>query len=158
MPSAIYPGTFDPVHNGHVDIAARASNVFSELIVGVYDATPKAPMFSSQERVEMFSRSVADLPNVRVVGFSGLAVEFARSVGAQFIVRGLRAGFDFELEFEMALMWRSLARDIDIVCLMSALENQFVYSSRIKEVAQLGGNITSLVPLHVVEALQAKLD
>ena len=157
MPSAIYPGTFDPVHNGHVDIAVRASRVFSELIVGVYDATPKAPMFSSHERVEMFSRSVADVPNVRVVGFSGLAVEFARSVGAQFIVRGLRAGFDFELEFEMALMWRSLARDIDIVCLMSALENQFVYSSRIKEVAQLGGNITSLVPLHVAEALQAKL-
>ena len=158
MPSAIYPGSFDPVHNGHVDIAARASSVFSELIIGVYDATtPKSPMFSSDERVEMFSRSVADLPNVRVVGFSGLAVEFARNVGAQFIVRGLRAGFDFELEFEMALMWRSLARDIDIVCLMSSLEFQFVYSSRIKEVAQLGGNITSLVPLHVAEALQIKI-
>ena len=157
MPSAVYPGSFDPVHNGHVDIAARASKVFSELVIGVYDAAPKAPLFSSHERIEMFSKSVADLPNVRVVGFSGLAVDFARSVGAQFIVRGLRAGFDFELEFEMALMWRSLARDIDIVCLMSSLEYQFVYSSRIKEVAQLGGNITTLVPRHVVEALQAKV-
>ena len=157
MAKAIYPGSFDPVHNGHVDVATRAAKLFDELVVGVYDAPPKSMLFSTEERVSMFAQSVGQLLNVRVSPFSGLAVDFARSVDAQFIVRGLRAGFDFELEFEMALMWRNLAPDIDVVCMMSALEYQFVFSSRIKEVAQLGGNIEDLVPPQVAVGLESKM-
>jgi pantetheine-phosphate adenylyltransferase len=157
MAKAIYPGSFDPVHNGHVDIAARAARLFDELVIGVYDAPPKAVMFTTQERVRLFADSVSHLSNVRVMPFSGLAVDFARSVGAQFIVRGLRAGSDFETEFEMALMWRNLAPDVDVVCMMSALEHQFIHASRIKEVAQLGGDIANLVPPQVAAALRAKI-
>ena len=156
MASAVYPGSFDPVHNGHVDIASRAAKLFDELLIGVYDAPPKTLMFSTQERVALVETAVSDLPNVRVRPFFGLAVNFARDSGADFIVRGLRAGFDFEQEFEMTLMWRNLAPDIDVVCMMSALAYQFVYSSRIKEVALLGGNIDNLVPGAVSAALKAK--
>ena len=156
MAKAIYPGSFDPVHNGHVDIASRASKLFEQLIIGVYEDSPKSLKFSAEERVELFERSVSHLDNVVVMPFSGLVPDVARSHGAEFIVRGLRAGFDFELEFEMALMWRSLAPDIDVICLMSALQYQFVFSSRIKEVQQLGGNIDALVPPQVAEALRAK--
>ena len=156
MVKAVYPGSFDPVHNGHVDIVTRASKLFSELVIGVYDAPPKNLMFTTQERVEFFRPAVAHLPNVEVVPFTGLAVDFARNVGSIFIVRGLRAGFDFEMEFEMALMWRNLAPDIDVVCMMSSLEYQFVFSSRIKEVAMLGGYIDNLVPQPVADALGEK--
>ena len=158
MARAIYPGSFDPVHNGHVDVAKRASKVFDELIVAVYDVPPKRLLFTTDERVELFSESMADAPNVRVVPFTGLAPSFAREAGAEFIVRGLRAGFDFEQEFEMALMWRNQAPDIDVVCMMSALEFQFIYSSRIKEVFVLGGDVGSLVPSPVASALKRKLD
>ena len=156
MAKAIYPGSFDPVHNGHVDIARRAAKLFDELVVSVYDAPPKTLMFSTEERVNLFEESLNGLANIRVVPFHGLTPIFARSVGADFVVRGLRAGFDFETEFGMALMWRQLAPDIDVVCMMSALEYQFVYSSRIKEVAQLGGDVRSLVPEQVANALRAK--
>ncbi len=156
MVKAIYPGSFDPVHNGHVDIVTRVSGLFEKLIVAVYDTPPKNLLFTTEERVGLFRQSVHHLPNVEVRPFTGLAPNFARSVGAQFIVRGLRAGFDFESEFEMALMWRNQAPDIDVVCMMSSLQYQFIHSSRIKEVAQLGGNIDSLVPPHVAEALRAK--
>ena len=158
MAKAIYPGSFDPVHNGHVDVAKRAAKVFDELIVAVYDAPPKRLMFTTDERVELFSESIVGTSNVRVVPFTGLAPTFARKAGAEFIVRGLRAGFDFEQEFEMALMWRNQAPDIDVVCMMSALEYQFVYSSRIKEVFVLGGDVGSLVPSPVASALRCKLD
>jgi len=158
MAKAVYPGSFDPVHNGHVDISTRAAKMFEELIVCVYDPSPKDILFSTQERVDLFAESVKHIPNVRVEPFTGLAVNFARTVGAQFIVRGLRAGLDFELESEMALMWRNLAPDIDVVCMMSALEYQFVFSSRIKEVARLGGNIDNLVPPQVVAALKSKAE
>ncbi len=156
MTRAIYPGSFDPVHNGHVDVALRASRLFDELVVGVYEAPPKSLMFDTKERVMLFQESLGDSTNVRVVPFTGLAPMFAREVQAEFIVRGLRAGFDFETEFEMALMWRSIAPDIDVVCMMSALQFQFVYSSRIKEVAQLGGDVTALVPEPVAAALKAR--
>ncbi len=156
MARAIYPGSFDPVHNGHVDIARRASKLFDELVISVYDAPPKSLMFTTEERVNLFEESLIGLENTRVVPFGGLTPIFARSVGADFVVRGLRAGFDFETEFGMALMWRNLAPDIDVVCMMSALEYQFVYSSRIKEVAQLGGDVRSLVPEQVAIALNAK--
>ncbi len=157
MTRALYPGSFDPVHNGHVDIVERASKLFDELIVGVYDTPPKNLMFTTEERVELFQESVKTLNNVIVQPFFGLAPDVARELGAEFIVRGLRAGFDFEMEFEMALMWRNLAPDIDVVCMMSSLEYQFVYSSRIKEVAKLDGKIDNLVPIHVATALYGKL-
>ena len=156
MTRAIYPGSFDPVHNGHVDVALRASKLFDELVVGVYEAPPKTLTFDTAERVALFEESLGDSKNVRVVPFTGLAPMFARTVKADFIVRGLRAGFDFETEFEMALMWRSIAPDIDVVCMMSVLQFQFVYSSRIKEVAQLGGDVTALVPGPVAAALKAR--
>ena len=158
MASAVYPGTFDPVHNGHVDITTRASKLFERLVIGVYDSPPKELLFSTDERVEFFAEAVSHLPNVDVVPFSGLAVDFARRVGAQFILRGLRAGFDFEQEFAMALMWRKLDPGIDVACMMSALEYQFVRSSRIKEVAQLGGDANSLVPQRVASALKDRLN
>jgi pantetheine-phosphate adenylyltransferase len=139
-----------------VDITQRASRLFDDLIVAVYDAPPKSLMFTTEERVDFFAKSVSHLPNVQVTSFSGLSPHYAREVDAEFIVRGLRAGFDFEMEFEMALMWRSLAPDIDVVCMMSSLEYQFVYSSRVKEVAMLGGNVDGLVPAHVAAALRVK--
>ncbi|MCH8827201.1 MAG: pantetheine-phosphate adenylyltransferase [Chloroflexi bacterium] len=157
MVKALYPGSFDPVHNGHVDIVERASKLVDELIVGVYDTPSKDLMFTTEERVDLFRESVTHLPNVRVQTFVGLAPNVARELGAEFILRGLRAGFDFELEFEMALMWRNVAPDIDVVCMMSSLAYQFVYSSRIKEVAKLGANVDNLVPAHVAAALKEKL-
>ena len=158
MVRALYPGSFDPVHNGHVDIATRASHLFDELVVGVYDAPPtKTLMFTTEERVDLFKRCIPHLSNVQVVPFTGLAPAVARSVDAEFIIRGLRAGVDFEMEFEMAQMWRNIDPGIDVVCLMTALENQFVHSSRIKEVAGLGGRIENLIPEPVLEALTERL-
>ncbi len=157
MKTAVYPGSFDPVHNGHVDVATRASAVFDRLVIAVYESPPKQILFSSKERVALVERAVGHLENVDVVAFSGLvAPDLARSVGARFIVRGLRAGLDFETEFEMALMWRTLDPDVDVVCLMSALQHQFIYSTRIKEVAKLGGDVRGLVPGCVVSEMQAK--
>ena len=154
---AIYPGSFDPVHNGHLDLINRASDLFEHLTVAVYDEPNKNVLFTPSERVNLILESIPlHNKNVDVVSFSGLAVEFAESLGAKFILRGLRAGFDFELEFEMALMWKKLNKNVDVVCLMSSLEYQFVYSSRIKEVARLGGNITGLVPDNVIDAFKLK--
>ena len=156
MAKAVYPGSFDPVHNGHVDIAARASKLFDSLLIAVYETPPKTTLLPIEQRVGLFEGAVAQLDNVDVVAFTGLVPQLARQVGASFIVRGLRAGLDFETEFEMALMWRSLDPEIDVVCLMSALQYQFVYSSRIKEVAKLGGDVQGLVPQPVATELTAK--
>ena len=159
MASAVYPGTFDPVHNGHVDVARRAAPLFDRLTIAVYETTPpKGLLLNADRRVALFAESVSDLPNVDVVSFSGLVTAFAREVGARFIVRGLRAGVDFEAEFEMAHMWRNLDPEIDVVCLISALQYLFVHSSRIREVAELGGDVTGLVPRGVAKELKARFD
>ena len=153
----IYPGSFDPVHNGHLDLIKRASKLFDHLTVAVYTEPEKDVLFSAEERVQLIEIAMdSKISNVDVVIFSGLAVEFAKKMNAEFILRGLRAGFDFELEFEMALMWKKLQKDIDVVCLMSSLEYQFIYASRIKEVARLGGDIKGLVPNNVIDALNLK--
>ncbi len=132
MVDAVYPGSFDPLHNGHLDVVTRAAKLFDSLLVAIYETPPKNVLFSTEERVELFRGSVAQLDNVEVAPFKGLVTQLARDVGAGYVVRGLRAGYDFESEFEMALMWRHLEPGIDVVCMMSALEYQFLYSSRIK--------------------------
>jgi len=152
-----YPGSFDPAHNGHIDVATRASKLFDEVVVGVYKAPPKTLMFDTDERVSLFQEALDGVDNVEVVPFTGLAPDVARDFGAKAILRGLRAGFDFEQEFEMALMWRNLSPDIDVICMMSALEHQFIYSSRIKEVARLGASIDNLVPPHIAAALKERI-
>lgn len=156
MTNAIYPGSFDPVTNGHLDIANRAAALFDELIIGVYDRPLKYLMFSTEERVGLIKKAVAHLPNVRVTSYGGLTVDFAREMKAKVMVRGLRMSSDFEREFEMALMNKKLNRDIELVCLMTSLEFQFLSSSLLKEACELGGDITGLVPKHVAVALKKK--
>jgi pantetheine-phosphate adenylyltransferase len=154
---AIYPGSFDPITNGHIDVAQRASRLFSKLIIGVYDTPYKRLLFTIKERAEMAQQAVAHLPNVVVKPFSGLAVEFARRVKAQAMVRGLRVSADFEREFDMAMMNRRLNPELELVCLMARPKYQFLSSSLLKEVARLGGGIDDLVPKHVAEALSKKV-
>ncbi len=155
--TALYPGTFDPVTNGHTDVVRRAAALFDSLIVAVYEGSQKSVTFNVEERIEMFRNAIADADNVEVTSFSGLTVNFARSVGAKAIVRGLRITSDYEYESAMALMNRHLINDIETVCLFSSIENQYVSSSRVKEIAALGGEISGLVPRNVVEPTNAKL-
>jgi pantetheine-phosphate adenylyltransferase len=157
LTNAIYPGSFDPVTNGHLDIANRAAALFDKLIIGVYDRPLKSLMFSTEERVNLVKKAVAHLPNVRVTAYDELTVDFACKMKAKVIVRGLRMSSDFEREFEMALMNKQLNREIELVCLMTSLEYQFLSSSLLKEACELGGDITSLVPRHVAIALKKKL-
>ena len=157
MTIAVYPGTFDPITKGHLDIAIRAARLFDKLIVAVYDTPGKNLMFTTDERVDLVRGSITDLSNVTVKSYTGLTVNFAREVGAQTLVRGLRIGADFEGEFEMALMNKNLAPDCELVCLMASMKYQFLSSSILKEVARLGGNIDDLVPKPVIGAIQAKL-
>lgn len=157
MKVALYPGSFDPVTKGHVDIATRAAALFDRLIVGVFDAPPKDLVFTTKERVEMLKKALVHLTNVRVEPYNTLTIEFAKKVGAKFIVRGLRMGSDFEREFDMALMNQRLSPEIDTVCLMSSAEHQFISSSLLKEVLQGGGDVNAFVPEHVIKALKEKL-
>ena len=157
MTTAVYPGTFDPITKGHLDIATRAARLFDKVIIAVYDIPDKNVVFTTAERIELVKLSIAGLPNVTVRSYTGLTVNFAREVGAQTLVRGLRIGADFEGEFEMALMNKNLAPDCELVCLMASINYQFLSSSILKEVARLGGNIDDLVPRPVVGAMKAKL-
>lgn len=156
MTIAVYPGTFDPITNGHLDIAKRAARLFERVIIGVYDTPAKSILFTTEERVSLIKQSTVGLPNVEVESFSGLVVDFIKRVGAQTIVRGLRVGSDFEREFAMALMNKTLFRDYELVCLMADLRYQFLSSSLLKEVASLGGYIENLVPKPVALALKEK--
>ena len=157
MTVAVYPGTFDPITNGHLDIVQRAAKLFDRVIIGVYKQSNKHLVFTTEERVALVRQAVGNLANVEVKPFSGLTVDFARKEKAQVLIRGLRMNADFEKEFEMALMNRKLAPDLDLLCLMASQEYQFLSSSLLKEVARLKGNINSLVPKHVAEALKKKV-
>ena len=156
MTIAIYPGSFDPITNGHLDIATRAAKLFEKLIIGVYDRPDKDLLFTTEERVELVKQTITGLPNVTVESFGGLTVDFAMRVGAQTMVRGLRVGADFEREFEMALMNKKLCPELELVCLMASQEYQFLSSSLLKEVTRLGGNIDGFVSKHVATALRKK--
>jgi len=153
---AIYPGRFDPITNGHIDVVRRAAKLFSKLIFAIYKTPGKPVLFSLEERVDMARRALADMPNVEVKSFDGLAVDFARKVKAQAMVRGLRVSADFEREFDMAMMNKNLQPDLELVCFMASPEYQFLRSSLLKEVAKLGGDIRNLVPEHVAQALKKK--
>lgn len=157
MSAAVYPGTFDPVHFGHVDIAERAHAVFGRLVVGVYERPQKSVLFPVKERVALMRQALAHLPDVKVVGYTGLTVDFVRQQGARVIIRGLRVITDFEIEYQMALMNSRLAPEIEMVCLMTSLEHAFISSSIVKDVAMAGGSVAQLVPAHVEEALRRRL-
>ena len=156
MTIAIYPGSFNPITNGHLDIATRAAKIFEKLVIGVYETPDKPLLFTTEERVEFVRQAIAHLPNVEVESFSGLTVDFAKKIKSKVMVRGLRMSADFEIEFDMAMMNKRLYPELETVCLMSRVEYQFLSSSLLKEVASLGGNIDELVPKHVAEAIRKK--
>jgi pantetheine-phosphate adenylyltransferase len=156
MVTALYPGSFDPVTVGHVDVATRAAKLFEKVVIAVYETPSKNLMFTADERLELLQRSCKHLPNVEVTKFGGLMVRFAKEVGAGVIVRGLRSGSDFEYEFEMAFMNRRLEPEVDLVCFMTSQDYMFVSASLLKEVARLGGDITEMVPPNVAEAVYKK--
>ncbi|OGO50078.1 MAG: pantetheine-phosphate adenylyltransferase [Chloroflexi bacterium RBG_16_68_14] len=155
MAIAIFPGRFDPVTNGHVDIVLRAAKLFDHLVVAVLDVSSGA-LFPIEERIALFAKAVESCQNVTVKPYRGLTVEFARQEGASVLVRGIRAVTGFEAEFDMALMNKRMEPEIETVCLMASLEHLFISGSRIREVAGLGYDVTNLVPRHVAEALRAK--
>jgi len=150
---AIFPASFDPITNGHLDIATRACSLFDEVVIAVYKSPAKQVLFSWDDRITMVLESTAHLTNVRVEGFTGLMVEYAVRIGADVIVRGLRAGSDFEGEFQMALANRMLAPTLETICLIGSQHLMFISSSRIKEIALLGGNVANLVPSPVAPRL-----
>ena len=155
---AIYPGAFDPIHCGHIDIATRAANIFDQVIVAVYNRPSKNLLFTTEERLSMMREAISHLPNVAAESYGGLTVDYARHQGAEVIVRGLRVVSDFELEFQMALMNHQLAPELDLICLMTSLEYSFLSSSIVKEIAALGGCVDGLVPFHVIPLLKTKLE
>ncbi|MGD0779265.1 MAG: pantetheine-phosphate adenylyltransferase [Dehalococcoidales bacterium] len=153
---ALYPGSFDPITNGHIDIATRASQLFDKTIIGIFATPEKSLMFSLEERIEMAKKATAHLSKVEVRPYSNITVEFAKEIKAQVLVRGLRMIGDFEWEFEMAMMNQMLSPGLETVCFMASQEYQFLSASLIKEVASLGGDISKLVPKHVAAALKKK--
>lgn len=156
MVRAVVPGTFDPIHRGHIDIIHRASNLFDEIIVAVYDRPLKSLLFSPQQRIELVKVSIPNKPQISVMGFSGLTVDFCRKVSAQVIVRGLRVFSDFEYEFRMGLANHRLAADIETVSLITNEEHSFLSSSTVREIASLGGDVSSMVPPLVEAALKER--
>jgi len=156
MTRALYPGTFDPIHNGHIDIAQRAAAIFEEVVIGVYDAPPKKLLFDTEERVALVEQALAHLPNCSIVSFTGLTVECARSIDARAIVRGLRNVADFEFESQIGLANRQMAPDIELCCLLSSTEYIYLSSTIVKEVAGLDGDISAWVHPDIAEAMQQR--
>ena len=156
MTIAVWTGMFDPITNGHLDIATRAAKLFDKLIIGIFDTTGRHVLFTTEERVKMAKEATRNISNIEVQTFTGLAADYAKSVGARTLIRGLRMSSDFEREFEMALMNKQLYPELDTVCLMTCLEYQFVTANTLKEVVSLGGSVDSMVPENVAKALKKK--
>ncbi|GAC1544869.1 MAG: pantetheine-phosphate adenylyltransferase [Herpetosiphon sp.] len=154
MVIAVYPGSFDPITFGHLDVAKRAASIFDRVIVAVYDRPMKNLLFPTAQRVQMVADSIGDYPNISVDTYAELTVQYARRVGAKAIVRGLRAATDFENEFQMAHINHRLFPGVQVVCMMAAQEHSFLSSSSVKEIAELGGPVDEMVPPNVVEALR----
>ena len=153
---AVYPGSFDPITNGHIDIIRRSSRTFDKVYVAVLVNSNKKPLFTTEERMEWIKRATKDLPNVEVDTFSGLLVDYMRMKGAGIIIKGLRAISDFEYEFQMALMNHKLSGEIETLFMMSSAKYQYLSSSIVKEVARHGGSLDGLVPDDMIEAVTAK--
>lgn len=153
---AIYPGTFDPITNGHVDLVERASKLFHHIIVAIAASENKKPLFNLPERVELAEKALSAYPNVKVMGFDSLLLDFAKQQNAQVIIRGLRSVTDFEYELQLASMNRSLNPDIESMFLMPADKYLYLSSSIVREIALLGGNVSAYVPTNVLERLNQK--
>jgi pantetheine-phosphate adenylyltransferase len=155
--TALYPGSFDPLTNGHLDIVDRTAQIFDRVVIAVLENPSKQPLFTTAERVAMIRESLGERARVDVSTFNGLTIDFARQVGARVIVRGLRAVSDFESEFQMALMNRRLEPDVTTVFIPTSLRHLFLSSSLIKELAEFGGDISEFVPANVVGKLKQRL-
>ena len=156
MRRAIYPGSFDPVTNGHLDVIERARKLFDEVVVAVANNDEKQPLFSLEQRLDFLRETAGQIENVRIAKFSGLLVEFARAENAGAVIRGLRAVSDFEFEFQMALMNRNLNPEVETIFLMPKEEYTYLSSRIVKEIAKLRGNVSTFVPGCVTKALSAK--
>jgi pantetheine-phosphate adenylyltransferase len=156
MVRAVFPGTFDPIHYGHIDIAMRASRIFDELVIAVYDRPLKNLLFNPDDRLHMVKETFKNNSKIRVMGYNNLTVDFCKEINAQVMVRGLRVFSDFEHEFRMALANHRLAPEVEIVAFITSEEHTFLSSTTVREIASLNGNITSMVPPHVASALRSK--
>lgn len=156
MVTAVFPGTFDPIHLGHIDISNRASGLFEQVVVAVYDRPLKSLLFPPEVRIELARIAFEDNPKIKVVGYSGLTVDFCRKIDAKVIVRGIRVFSDFEYEFRMALANHRLAPEIEVMALITAEEHTFLSSSTVREIASLGGDVSSMVSPHVESALNRR--
>lgn len=158
MTRAIYPGSFDPITFGHLDVIKRASDIVDELIVGVLNNNSKSPLFSVEERVRMIKDTVQNIHNVRVMSFEGLSVDFAEKMNAQVLVRGLRAVTDFEYELQLSLTNRKINPNIDTIFFNTSIEYAYLSSSTVKEIAYFGGDISDFVPDFLVDKIYDKLN
>jgi pantetheine-phosphate adenylyltransferase len=154
---AVYPGSFDPVTNGHIDLIQRSAALFDKVIVAILKNTEKTPLFTVEERIEMLNSSIHDLRNVSVTAFEGLLVDFVEQIGASVIIRGIRAVSDYEYELQMALMNRRLSNKVETVFMLPAESYSFLSSKLVKEIAELGGNIDGLVPADVEKRVRSRL-
>ncbi len=158
MSVAIYPGSFDPITNGHLDIITRLSKIYDEVIVGVLNNSAKTPLFTASERIELIEKCVKDLGNVHAEHFDGLLVDFAKLKNVTTIVKGLRATSDFECEFQMALLNKKLNPDIETLFMVSSENHMYISSSIVKEIARLGGALDGLVPDEIADDLKLKIE
>ena len=158
MRRAVYPGSFDPITHGHLDIIQRGTQIFDHVVIAVLENEEKSPLFSVAERLEIIAEVTHHLPQVQVRSFSGLLVNFMKTIDASVVVRGLRAVSDFEYEFQMALMNRGLSSEVETIFMMPAVEYTYVSSRLVKEVFRLGGDVSNLVPANALDRMRRKFE